>query len=193
MLDDRLLPEDRDGFRFRGGHAALDLTATLGGRLKEETRELIATPADLDRWLASSGLAARRPGSTDDDVLLARDLREAIYALASGSRRPGARETLNAIAARPAARPHLTASSKIRLEGAAAELLATVARDSIELLGGADRGRIRQCEGDGCAILFLDLSRTGERRWCSMAGCGNRAKARAFRNRRNENGAAGED
>jgi len=35
---------ERDGFRFRGGHPALDLTATLLGRLKQERRELLGTP-----------------------------------------------------------------------------------------------------------------------------------------------------
>ena len=61
------------------------------------------------------------------------------------------------------------------------ELLATIAQEAIELIGGPDRARIKQCEGDGCALLFLDLSRPCRRRWCSMAGCGNRAKARQFR------------
>ena len=35
---------ERDGLRFRGGHPALDLTATLFGRLKQERRELLGTP-----------------------------------------------------------------------------------------------------------------------------------------------------
>ena len=185
--------EDRDGFRFRGGHVALDLTATLGGRFKETKRDLLATPADLDRWLVSAGLAGRAPRSSDDDARLARDLREAIYNMASGSASSAARGALNAAAAMPAAKPRLTSSGRLERDGSSAELLATIAREAVELLGGPEAKRIRQCEGDGCAILFLDLSRSGERRWCSMAGCGNRAKARAFRNRRNENGAAGED
>ncbi|MBV7483963.1 CGNR zinc finger domain-containing protein [Bordetella sp. BOR01] len=36
--------------------------------------------------------------------------------------------------------------------------------------------RLHECEG--CTWLFLDTSRGGRRRWCSMATCGNRAKAR---------------
>src|SRR3569833_4790886 len=50
------LPEDRDGFRFRGGSIALDLAATLQARLKPSPRELLATPQDLDRTLVSVGL-----------------------------------------------------------------------------------------------------------------------------------------
>jgi predicted RNA-binding Zn ribbon-like protein len=176
-------PEDRDGFRFRGGHVALDLAATLGGRLKDQPRELLATPADLDRWLVSSGLAQRPPGATGDDVQLARELREAIYAIASGKGGPAERERLNEIAALPAARPQLDASGHLALEGDARELLTTIAREAVELFGGPARTRIHACEGESCAILFLDLSRSGARRWCSMSGCGNRAKARAFRKR----------
>jgi predicted RNA-binding Zn ribbon-like protein len=179
--DDR--PEDRDGFRFRGGHVALDLAATLGGRLKTEPRELLATPADLDRWLVSAGLVERKPGANEHDLELARELREAIYAIASGRSAGGARERLNEVAALPAAAPRLMASGGLTLDGDARALLATIAREAVELFGGLDRTRIRICEGEGCAILFLDLSRAGGRRWCSMSGCGNRAKARAFRER----------
>lgn len=41
-----------------------------------------------------------------------------------------------------------------------------------------DRDRIRACAGHDCVLHFYDTSRTGKRQWCSMAGCGNRAKAR---------------
>ena len=177
------LPEDRDGFRFRGGHVALDLAATLAARRKAERRELLAIPADLDRWLVSSGLTRSLPHATSADVALARELREAVYALASEQGARPARETLNAVAALPAARPQLGASGELLREGSAKELLATIAREAVELFGGPEHERIRQCEGEGCAMLFLDLSRSGRRRWCSMAGCGNRAKARAFRRR----------
>jgi len=38
--------------------------------------------------------------------------------------------------------------------------------------------RLKLCEGHDCAWLFLDTSKNGRRRWCSMATCGNSAKAR---------------
>ncbi|RVU23925.1 zf-CGNR multi-domain protein [Streptomyces antnestii] len=42
----------------------------------------------------------------------------------------------------------------------------------------ADRPeRIRPCANDACVLHFYDVSKNGTRRWCSMAGCGNRAKA----------------
>jgi predicted RNA-binding Zn ribbon-like protein len=182
------LPDDRDGFRFRGGHLALDLAATLAARLKDQPRELLASPTDLDHWLLSSGLAATAPKSSANDVALARTLREAIYDLARGRNSNAARNQLNSIAARRPAAPQLAPSGALVRKGHAAELIATLAGQAIELFGGADATRIRQCEGDGCAILFLDHSRSGQRRWCSMEGCGNRAKAQAFRRRQTEAG-----
>lgn len=181
-----ILPEDRDGFRFRGGHVALDLAATLAARFKDEPRELLARPADLDRWLTSSGLAVRPPRSTEAELQLARSLREAVYMIATGDDSAAARKRLNTAAALTAAKPQLSAAGKLQLLGDAGEILATVAREAVALFGSAERSRIRQCDGDGCAILYLDLSRSGRRRWCSMSGCGNRAKAREFRKRRGE-------
>ncbi|MBA2700601.1 MAG: CGNR zinc finger domain-containing protein, partial [Chloroflexi bacterium] len=43
--------------------------------------------------------------------------------------------------------------------------------------------RIRICDNDRCRWVFYDTSRTGRRRWCDMATCGNRAKAARHRAR----------
>jgi predicted RNA-binding Zn ribbon-like protein len=47
-----------------------------------------------------------------------------------------------------------------------------------DLLTGPDRTHLRECANDRCLWLFLDDSKNGSRRWCSMQSCGNRAKAR---------------
>ena len=73
---------DRDGFRFRGGSLALDFTATLAARKREQTRELLETPRDLARWFAAAGLAVHEVNVTEDDLAAARALREALYRLA---------------------------------------------------------------------------------------------------------------
>jgi predicted RNA-binding Zn ribbon-like protein len=62
--------------------------------------------------------------------------------------------------------------------------LSTVARDAVDLLGGADAARLRECASPTCALLFLDISRPGARRWCSSAACGGAARAAAYRRRR---------
>lgn len=180
--------ETRDGFRFRGGRLPLDLPATLAGRVSGHHRDALATPADLDRWLVAAGLAHGAAGSSAEDLSAARELRETLYALAvaRAEDRPlpdAPREALNAFAAQPAATPWLDTSGDRRWTGGARALLAGVAREAIELLGGPEASRIRQCQGPVCAILFLDASRKGDRRWCSMSACGNRAKVAAFRGR----------
>ncbi|MFG2058411.1 CGNR zinc finger domain-containing protein [Micromonospora sp. NPDC048930] len=56
------------------------------------------------------------------------------------------------------------------------------AQAAADLLCTAQRTKVRACPGDDCGWLFLDPR--GRRRWCSMAVCGNRAKVRAYANRR---------
>ncbi|HEX9068269.1 MAG TPA: CGNR zinc finger domain-containing protein, partial [Ktedonobacterales bacterium] len=48
----------------------------------------------------------------------------------------------------------------------------------VRLLSTTERSHLRMCQADDCGWLFLDTSRTHQRRWCSMRGCGARAKAR---------------
>ena len=49
--------------------------------------------------------------------------------------------------------------------------------DFADLIGGK-LDKVRRCANPECGWLFLDDSRAGKRRWCSMSACGNRAKAR---------------
>lgn len=181
--------ETRDGFAFRGGHVALDLAATLKGRLKPVSVDLLATPRDLSRWLVAAELAPRAVRANQEDLDAARRLREAIYGVAMAriageAPPPTARATINRMAAGAPARFQLDADGRARLSGGVEALLAGVAQEAVRLLGGRDSGRVRQCEGETCAHLFVDASRAGDRRWCSMAACGNRAKVAEFRRRK---------
>jgi predicted RNA-binding Zn ribbon-like protein len=56
-------------------------------------------------------------------------------------------------------------------------LLAPVLWSAGDLLTGGRLSRVRQCANPACLWLFVDDSKAGTRRWCSMASCGNRAKA----------------
>jgi predicted RNA-binding Zn ribbon-like protein len=185
--------ELRDGFKFRGGRVALDFTATLAGRKRAEPTDLLREPHDLVRWLAAAGLGPLPAAPAADELAGARALREAIYRLVTAAihGRPLAaadRAAVNRCAALPTPVPQLAADGhRAWITGGADAALAVVARDAIELVGApAERGRLRACSGDGCAIVFFDASRAGERRWCSMQGCGNRAKVREFRERARE-------
>jgi len=53
-----------------------------------------------------------------------------------------------------------------------------------ELLLNERHDRLRICGGDDCEWMFLDQSKNGKRRWCSMATCGNEHKVKAFRKRK---------
>jgi predicted RNA-binding Zn ribbon-like protein len=53
-----------------------------------------------------------------------------------------------------------------------------IARSAAELLTSDRRNHVRACAGHDCGWLFVDSSRNHSRRWCDMADCGNRAKAR---------------
>lgn len=191
--DGRVSGEERDGFRFRGGHPALDFTATLTGRVKSVQRDLLATGDDLRRWLSAAGYACSSSPS-DDALSLARDVREAIFDLAVSQIEQcpppaDALKRINDLALGTAAAPQLDKHRQTEITGSAEALVVHLAREAIILLGGPDAGRIRLCEGDGCAILFIDRSRSGERRWCSMKSCGNRHKVSEHR-RRNKDGKA---
>jgi predicted RNA-binding Zn ribbon-like protein len=61
-----------------------------------------------------------------------------------------------------------------------------VARATTELLTSKQLAQLRECAGDPCGWLFLDLSKNVSRRWCDMADCGNRAKARRYRARKKD-------
>jgi len=46
-----------------------------------------------------------------------------------------------------------------------------------------DWGRLKLCDSQTCRWVFYDQSRNHSSRWCTMASCGNRQKARRFRAR----------
>ena len=56
-------------------------------------------------------------------------------------------------------------------------LIAPVLWSAADLLSGSRLSRVRRCDNESCQWLFLDDSKSGNRRWCAMSACGNRAKA----------------
>lgn len=66
----------------------------------------------------------------------------------------------------------------------AASLLEPVAAALADLLAGDALRHVRRCEAHDCTLVFLDVTKSHRRRWCSMALCGNRMKVAAFRSRR---------
>jgi predicted RNA-binding Zn ribbon-like protein len=65
------------------------------------------------------------------------------------------------------------------VDGALARLAEIAARE----VSQGDPDRLRVCANEACRWVFYDTSRSGRRKWCDMASCGNRAKAARHRAR----------
>jgi predicted RNA-binding Zn ribbon-like protein len=168
----------------------LDFANTRYWRGQATPTETLNAPADLAAWLK----AAKPPAVRDFEQALA--LRETIYRLfdaqAEGKPAPRDLDALNAALAQAPARKALKRSRggyewevDARSVGALA-LLAPVLWSAGDLLAGPRLERVRRCANPDCGWLFLDDSRAGKRRWCSMSACGNRAKARRHYHRSKE-------
>jgi predicted RNA-binding Zn ribbon-like protein len=177
----------------------LDFANTLSWRGSTPSSEALHCLDDLLAWCASAGVQdgavidrlgrwwRSHPRRGAEAFAEAIGLREAFYrvfeAAISGVPALDDLDRINrALAAAPA---------RIRLERrgdgyawqiqqpapSAISLLAPVLWSMGDLLAGPQLQRVRQCANDKCLWLFLDDSKSGSRRWCSMSMCGNRAKA----------------
>jgi predicted RNA-binding Zn ribbon-like protein len=175
-------------FAFVGGNSALDLIGTLGERATHDV-ERLTEPADLARWITEADVVDELVGEVSAaDLRAAKALREALHgvvtALIAGSAPPRrATALVNAAAAGPPPVPHVSTGGRLRRTGDVAAALSAVARAGLALFEPDDRAVLRMCADRYCTHPFLDRSRGHRRRWCGMAGCGDRAKAAAYRRR----------
>ena len=139
----------------------------------EEGTDAIDTLHGWASWLSAEGLdgcfGPQDPGALER----ARELRGDLRALASGEQHAQGRQVDVQVA--------LTADGQVELSAptAAGFLAAAAAKVAIE-----ERiDRVKICPADDCRWAFYDTSRNRSRQWCSMKVCGNRAKARAHRQR----------
>ncbi|MFJ3787630.1 CGNR zinc finger domain-containing protein [Kitasatospora sp. NPDC090091] len=179
-------------YHFDPGALCLELLTT-GGPDAYARYEVLHRPEDLAQWLEKSRLRlpADAVAVSPGQLAAARRLRDALWRLAAARAhgRPGAaadHAVLNEAAAHPPLVPQIapdgTPARPLPADGA--QLVSTVARDAIALLTGPHADRVRECGAADCYLLFVDTSRPGRRRWCSMERCGNRHKVRALRARR---------
>lgn len=189
LIDD--LPPEELRFHWKAGRLSLDFVATVGERWRRSFERLRA-PEDLCRWIIESGLLDAPPTVSAGQLTQGRVLREAINRLARPGIAPGPDDLdeLNCWAARPSLAPQLTVKgSRVWAADRTVEtIFATIARDAVDLLSGPLAGRIRECGAPDCALLFVDSSRPGTRRWCCSGGCGNRVRTKTYRQRRKEQG-----
>lgn len=185
----RLRSLEGETFRFDPGAFCLEFALT-GGEGYRAAYETLHSAADLGRWIKGS-LGVEVEQVTGRDLARAKRLRQAIWECADAriegrSLPQGAVTELNRCAARPPLAPEIdpTAGRKWAEPVTTSRVLSGVARDAVDLYAGPRGGRIRSCEGTNCPLIFVDTSRPGRRRWCSMERCGNRHKVTAFRSRR---------
>ncbi len=194
------IPSRPPAFEFSGGNLALDFVNTWGDRARPGTDQLgsfqrlvdFAQEAGLvDVGQARAYLTTARWDADSASAVLraARRFRKSLYGLFSSLVRGAAAEPEDLARANRAIRsafPNLeirtlgedlvwaSNGSPPRLDS----LVWPIIRSAAQLLTSPDVGLVHECEAADCTWLFLDRSRTGQRRWCSMASCGNRAKAR---------------
>lgn len=180
---------DGQTFWFETGAACLDFAYT-GGEGDYAVFETLHTPEDLARWFAGEPVLVTPHRLSAEDLAHTRRVRGAIrdvaWAIAAG--RPVDRASLtriNEAAAHPPLVPQLRADLSTRWSGHPSldQVLSTLAREAIDLFSGPLADRLRVCGADNCPLVFVDRSRPGTRRWCSMQRCGNRHKLRSFRSR----------
>jgi predicted RNA-binding Zn ribbon-like protein len=178
--------DDGAVFSFDAGAVCLELLTT-GGMGDYRGYETLRSATDLAAWLAECRLRVDDAKVRDDDVPAARQLRSAVYtaAVATMAGRPLPRPSvgmINELAAGPPPVPVLSGEVwRWAIATTGAQALSAIARDAIDLFSGDYADRIRECAAGDCQLIFVDLSRPGRRRWCSMERCGNRAKQRARR------------
>ncbi|MGW5666777.1 CGNR zinc finger domain-containing protein [Micromonospora sp. NPDC003776] len=184
------MSQEEDAFRFVGGRVSVNFTATRGLRWRDPSVERLPTPADLARWFVEAGLADLPVPVSAPALRGARELREALYRLMRGQacQEPPDRRAIDVVnrwaaKAPPAVQLTPDGTRKRLVDPTTGGLLAFVARDGVDLLAGPDAGRLRECSSDTCALLYLDTSRAGNRRWCSMDACGSRHKMARYRRR----------
>jgi predicted RNA-binding Zn ribbon-like protein len=138
--------------------------------------------SELDGWARRHSNEA---GHLFEDMIAARETIYVLFSASAAGRALSDRDldALNRLLAGAPRRANLTIAkdgAMWRLPPAttdAASLLAPVLWSAGDLLAGERLQRVRLCANEKCRWLFLDDSKSGTRRWCSMTSCGNRAKA----------------
>ena len=181
---------------FIGGNPAIDLTNTVFTRhMPTEDNDLLNAPQDVGNWLQFAGLATSAQANAISGILdpefleNIRKLREASFLVfnALAGEKPPASDALGllfALAAEGFAAHRLSPRATSTTPEIAhfddpKGIAAFLAAISVEAFIVLPRQRLHACPR--CGWLFVDTSRGGRRRWCSMQTCGNREKASRHR------------
>jgi len=178
-------------FRFDAGSLALNFVATVRHR-GSEPNDLLSKPAAVSQWLQLVDLIKSPVNLSLEEEECACLFREAVYRTVRSyilnQKTIGDDIALiNMTARHSIAIPQLDAES-LRLGCEMSDPLKTclsvIARDAIMLIGNTDKHRLKICDCESCQMLYVDLSPSNRRRWCSMSICGNRQKVALHRQRK---------
>ena len=154
----------------------------------EDGDDELSSPDALAGWLEAHRLGGGSAGSAD--LHGARRLREAIRGLLLENSAMNVREesalTLAQAAERARFAVRFDPAGTMTLEPRAAGVDGALGRLVAIVAGAMADGtwsRLKACQADPCGWAFYDHARNHSRRWCSMAVCGNRTKARSYRRR----------
>jgi predicted RNA-binding Zn ribbon-like protein len=157
----------------------------------ESDSDELASPAALIAWLAEHNLTDASAAAEPEDLLRAREVREALRTLLLANSGhdldPDAPTVLDAAARRAGLLAGFGPDGGARLEPTASGVDAALGRVLACVHGAMADGtwhRLKACGDPGCQWAFYDSSKNRSGVWCSMAVCGNRSKARSYRERR---------
>ena len=156
----------------------------------EDDIEALSDAKALRDWLADHGLLERRARVTRADLARAIEVREALRTLLLANNGEtldrGTVRTLNDAASSAPLFVRFDEDGRSRLAPAAANVAGALAQLLAIVNDAAAEGtweRLKVCPEDTCRWAFYDHSKNRSGTWCSMAVCGTRAKARAYRRR----------
>lgn len=155
----------------------------------EDGSEELSDPEALAVWLTDHGLVQTRPDATAADLRRALDVREALRTLLlannGGAADPDATETLHTAAERAHVALDFTpdgAHLEPRAGGVDGALGRLLGRVHAAMHDGT-WARLKACPWHTCHYAFYDHTKNRSGVWCNMEVCGNRAKAKAYRER----------
>lgn len=156
----------------------------------EAGTEAFSDPNTLTAWLVARSLMPQGPPTTDADLKHAVAVREAIRGVIGANSGtaiyPIDVATLNGAVAASRLRARFGSDGRARLEpeaGGVEGALGRIVAAVFTTMGEEDWARLKLCGSHTCRWAFYDRSRNHSSRWCRMASCGNRQKARRFRER----------
>ncbi|MFI5058677.1 MAG: CGNR zinc finger domain-containing protein [Candidatus Acidiferrales bacterium] len=200
-------PSPKLTFELTGGRLCLDFANTVDKRLKNNPEDKLSGYQEFVAFGQQTGVFSlsearkllregrKNKGEASRLFHHAVALREVIFRILSGV--AAHHEISKAdVGALNAALQRLNTDSRVapgngqvawrwvEKSSGAGRLIGRIVRSAVEVLTSDDIERVKQCASENCGWLFMDRSRSRNRRWCEMRTCGSQHKARAYYQRK---------